>query len=178
MTNIDNRAMSQKFCFIIIIFRARGSLTDLLVPLVGQSLHLDPAVEQVLQGTKDKHFLPSAQTKCVLQHMSLTPATLLCNSKVSDSFCNLSGVCLWWICNCRYSLAPPRQKTNTTHGCIFDNERLGSDSSLQLPFDVWGLCRAKDAFVSLNNHYDLCYRAVPTKKEKSTGRHQFSESHF
>lgn len=37
---------------------------------------------------------------------------------------------------------------------------LGSDNFLGLPFDVWGSCRAEDAFVSLNNLTN--YQPLPT----------------
>lgn len=34
----------QQLCFIFIIFRARGSLANFFIPLVGQGLHLDSAM--------------------------------------------------------------------------------------------------------------------------------------
>lgn len=76
MTNflVNKIVRSQKFCFIIIILRSRGSLTNLLIPLVGQSLHLDAAVEQVLQGTKDKHLSQ------VRRREERNPETRLCTT--------------------------------------------------------------------------------------------------
>lgn len=118
----------------------------------------------------------------VLQHILLTPAILLCNSTglVIYQECVIDGFA-WSV----QPLLPCSAKKHATTQPLAASltlkdwaSNLGSDNFLGLPFKVWGSCRAEDAFVSLNNHYQLLLQSSSYTKKKSTGRHQVSESHF
>lgn len=41
--------VSEQFCLIVLIFRARRTLTDLLVPFISERLHLDPPMQKILR---------------------------------------------------------------------------------------------------------------------------------